>query len=478
MFSKNVATLLFSTCFFALVLSACTTSTSECRQNSECAPHQYCASGSGGVFFEGGICINKDRTPNTDALDASNLGQDTDNDEDSSLSPDALLADAQPENNDITESDSDDSDTTPPAECISNDECSASSEGEWGECTFELPCDTEGVQKRDVSSATCENSVCISATTTEERACTRETENIACGQSTNAEWSECSYDGKKTRQTFAPTCKNSVCTTAVGVEELPCTCTNNASCGGVTYGPWKSCKFETTCASTGLQSREVKTPTCTSGACSIVVSQEQKECNRESTDGLSCGQKDFANWGTCSNPNACASTGTQTRQVESFICENDTCKTNIATETQNCALTPKPTCGNATYSNWSTCTYASTCANSGNQSRTKTTPTCQNGMCNGVNTTETRECGTRNTDSTVCGDEKLVEAGKCEYVFICDNSGNATPDKYVTPICKAGACTAEKIDYKFPKCTRNTDGLPCGGKVKAFCNHGCCGICE
>jgi hypothetical protein len=67
-------------------------------------------------------------------------------------------------------------------QCASKDDCSADQPGDWSDCVYADDCVTSGTQSRPVTSYTCTTATgkCVGKATIEMRACTRETEGIAC----------------------------------------------------------------------------------------------------------------------------------------------------------------------------------------------------------------------------------------------------------------------------------------------------------
>ncbi len=463
--------------------SACTVDGSNCKTDDDCSAGLQCKSG-GGVFFGGGICMSPSANPIDDSLDTSHFVDsdrsiDSDYTTDSNFPDDTAALPPSDTDNSDTNDDADTNDDSDTNECVIDEDCGQSDEGEWDTCDgFQTACATAGLQTRQLHKPTCTDGVCSVIATTEQRDCARETNDDSCGPVNASEWSTCSFDGKKTRQVTTQTCQDSACTPRTTTEELPCACTNNPSCGAPTYGNWTSCSFETTCASTGEKKREVRTPTCQTNACTIVVSTQTESCFRASTTGNSCGQPSSAAWSTCTNPgsNTCATSGTRTQQIHTPTCQSDECVIVTTTNSQNCALSPPTSCGTPSYSNWSLCSYAQTCSLIGTQTRTKTTPTCQNQSCNGVQTTETQPCGARTTTDVVCGTSSPSPWSACSYVDTCVTTASSSR-VVTTQVCNNGTCSGTKqtTEYDWTRCSRDTQHNPCdNGHAFGTCVNGCC----
>src|SRR5262249_35037311 len=108
-------------------------------------------------------------------------------------------------------------------------------------------------------------------------------------------------------------------------------CLNDPDCGPVTYGAWGVCGgFASTCDTSGTQSRPVTTPHCNSGTCTSTQSTETQACTR-TTDGDVCGAVTYGTWSACGGfTGTCAESGTQTRSVTTPTCSGGSC-TNMVT---------------------------------------------------------------------------------------------------------------------------------------------------
>lgn len=141
-------------------------------------------------------------------------------------------------------------------------------------------------------------------------------------------------------------------------------------------------------------------------------------------------------------------------------CGTDTtCLDYYCNEGVECTSAPRnegATCDQTACGPWSTCSYPSTCAETGTQTRTCTDYICVSGSCQGQTRNETSTC-TRDTDGQDCG-----TCSSCSYLDVCDNTGSKT-----CPKCSNGEC----VNQSFT-CPRNTDGLDCG--ICKICQGGTC----
>ncbi|HTQ44676.1 MAG TPA: hypothetical protein VMI75_18070 [Polyangiaceae bacterium] len=135
-------------------------------------------------------------------------------------------------------------------------------------------------------------------------------------------------------------------------------------------------------------------------------------------------------------------------------------------------------CGPVVYGTWSTCSYVSTCANSGSRTRSAATPICSSGACTPMTSTvmDTSGCA-RNTDGTTCGTGQACNGGTCKCAPQCSGK-NCGPDSCggtcgscsgANATCNNGVC----------QCTPNA-GCVAGGDVGNVCaaDNGCGGPCS
>lgn len=184
----------------SLALSACTSSGSECVDNSDCLSTHYCAN-SGGVFFASGVCTirasttsSKDPSDDMDTVDDTAIFDDTSNDIETDT---ALNTDTNPETDTNSETDTDaetDTDTPSGDECLIDMDCGFSILGTWDECFFLDFCANIGQKERSRTKVQCLNGYCSTENTVESTECNRDTTGEQCGDPNPAPiWEECLY---------------------------------------------------------------------------------------------------------------------------------------------------------------------------------------------------------------------------------------------------------------------------------------------
>ncbi|MFT5356159.1 MAG: hypothetical protein ACI9KE_003382 [Polyangiales bacterium] len=178
-------------------------------------------------------------------------------------------------------------------------------------------------------------------------------------------------------------------------------------------------------------------------------------------NGSVCGATENGSWSACSFGSTCAETGTQTRPVTSFACGNGTCGASIAMEARACMReTDGSGCGSASTGSWGSCGgFADSCDQTGLRSRTVSTPTCGGGSCNVAMTTQTEPC-MRNTNGNSCGSVSNGAWGVCGYSNSCDESASRSRT-VTTPTCNSGTCSGV-ASTQTETCSRDTDGVTCG----------------
>ncbi|MEW5737725.1 MAG: hypothetical protein AB1938_02305 [Myxococcota bacterium] len=368
--------------------------------------------------------------------------------------------------------------------------CGMTTYSAWTACSYPNACAASGSRTRTRTESTCGSGMCNVTTTTETdtAGCARNTEGTSCGSGTVGTWSACSYatpcseTGTRTRSRTDPICQGGSCTMVTSTETDTTGCgrtTSGQSCGTTQTGAWGTCSYGSTCANSGSRTRTVTTYTCGGGACNSNATTETDTtgCSR-STTGQSCGTTSTGAWGACSYGSACTNSGSRTRTVTTYTCTPmGTCGTSTSTETDTagCARnTSGQSCGTTSYGSWGNCSYGGTCANSGSQSRSVTTYTCQSESCNASTSSETQACS-RNTNGTTCGTTTYGSWSACSYSGPCAQSGSQS--RTVTDyVCSGGSCTASSWSQTdSTSCTRNTEGQLCGSQSCGSCQ---CGICE
>lgn len=237
-------------------------------------------------------------------------------------------------------------------------------------------------------------------------------------------------------------------------------------CGSTTFTAWSVCDGGSACASMGGQTRTRTDPLCNgTGTCSPVNTGEAQACMR-TTEGTSCGTTTFSAYTTCTYASSCATTGSRTRTRTDPLCASGTCSAvqNTETDTAGCVrTTDNLSCGTSTYGAYSACTFGSTCAETGSRTRTRTDPVCQTGTCGSTTATETDSTGcTRTTGGQSCGTTMTGAWGSCSYGGTCATTG--TRSRTVsTYTCGSGACNTSTVtENDTTGCNRTTSGSSCG----------------
>jgi hypothetical protein len=179
------------------------------------------------------------------------------------------------------------------------------------------------------------------------------------------------------------------------------------ACGtGTVWGPFGVCgNFDGTCDASGTQTRTRTDHTCVVGACTETTRNESADCLRN-TDGITCN-----------------------------------------TPTQSCDV-----CGG----------FADNCDNTGTQSCTSTSFTCQNETCTPSSTTVSVEC-TRNTNGTTCAPD-TTSCTPCMWPSLCAETAPPQSCTCSSFTCQSGSCSQQDSSCPQP-CSRETDGVRCGSCV-------------
>ncbi|MFK8002308.1 MAG: hypothetical protein AB8H86_22115 [Polyangiales bacterium] len=179
------------------------------------------------------------------------------------------------------------------------------------------------------------------------------------------------------------------------------------------------------------------------------------------TNGSVCGTSENGSWSACSFGSTCAETGTQTRPVTSYACNSGTCGASIAMESRACTRsTDGAGCGSPSTGDWSACGgFDDACDLMGTRTRTVSTPSCSGGSCTVTMSTQSEACS-RNTNGVVCGSVSNGAWGSCGYSNSCDESAAQTRT-VTTPTCGSGTCNNVNTT-QTGICNRDTDGVMCG----------------
>lgn len=240
---------------------------------------------------------------------------------------------------------------------------------------------------------------------------------VGCGTPAYSAWGPCtpsavcSTSGKQTRTHTSQACTGTgACVSEDATETQSCVpATNGRSCGDTTFGQYTSCSYPLACSTSGTRTRTRVDPVCTNGTCTSVQTTETDStgCARATT-GTSCGTTQMGPWGECGYTDACATSGTHSRPVTTYTCSaTGSCDPSTTNEVDTSLCTRNTqgtTCASTVYGNYTTCSRASACSNSGSRTRAVTTYACNaTRACTPSTTTETDVAGcARNSDGTVC----------------------------------------------------------------------------
>ncbi|MDP2269378.1 MAG: hypothetical protein Q8N23_24880 [Archangium sp.] len=310
---------------------------------------------------------------------------------------------------------------------------------------------------------------------------------VGCGTTTFTAWSTCdggaacasSGTQSRTRSdklcTGAGTCGN----VDTGENQACVRMTEGIACGTTTFGAYSACTYAAACSTTGTRTRVRTEPLCASGTCSAVqVTETDSAGCARSTNSMSCGASTFGPYGSCGFASTCAESGTRTRTRTDPVCLSGTCGSAMATETDSAGCTRSTggtSCGTTNTGAYGACSYAATCSTTGTRSRTVSTYTCGSGACNTSTVTEndTSGCG-RSTTGTSCGTTQTSAYTACSYANACSNTGSRTRT-VTTYACNAGGgCDPSTVtETDTVGCNRGQDGTTCG--TTAFGGYTACG---
>lgn len=273
----------------------------------------------------------------------------------------------------------------------------------------------------------------------------------------------------------------------------PVGCTSNSQC----QTPPSPCLQPGTCDTT---TNECDFPPvdCSSmdSACTVGVCEAGTgTCVAQpAAEGDSCEAPTVENCGTCGNFNGeCGEDGTQACTCTSFTCQSGACTASATSCDRPCSRsTTGNSCGaGQTIESCGSCSYSSTCDNTGSQNCTCTNFTCGGGTCNaGAPFTCPQACN-RNTNGDTCGAGlgEVVTQGSCQYSSTCDERAETSGRTCRDNRCDSGTCNRGSTYACERSCSRNTDGNLCGARscgtnrvIDLCCNSGACnvecGICE
>ncbi|NTX16312.1 hypothetical protein HUA76_36640 [Myxococcus sp. CA056] len=269
-----------------------------------------------------------------------------------------------------------------------------------------------------------------------------------------------------------------LCRGAAGVCDAAETCTgssaqcpgdnavaNGTTCGTAQSGGWSTCGgFSGECGESGSRSRDVTTYACSSGQCQASTATQSEGCAR-TTSGNSCGPgSGTGNWGACGGfSGTCGESGSQSRSVTNYACSSGSCQGSSSTESRGCSRdTDGLSCGSGGASGWSSCSFSSTCAQSGTQQRTVSSHVCSGGACGSDSYVESRSCG-RVTEGSWCGPEysSYVWSDCAGFSDVCDSGGTQSM-QFMREKCQSEQCSPTYYSNSRA-CSRSTNGTSCGG---------------
>jgi hypothetical protein len=137
-----------------------------------------------------------------------------------------------------------------------------------------------------------------------------------------------------------------------------------------------------------------------------------------SSEAEACGTvQECTEYTACTFGSVCGETGVKTRTCVAYTCQAGACVAGDPAQDQaQCVRqTEGLSCGSTLYTSCSSCTYSSTCAQSGSQTCTCTDYSCSSGSCQSSSSSCTRGC-TRQTDGVLCN---IVGGGQ----EVCCNNG-------------------------------------------------------
>lgn len=362
--------------------------------------------------------------------------------------------------------------------------CGTTSFSGWSLCDAGAGCASNGVQTRTRTELACTglNGTCSPSADTESQPCARPTDGVSCGSATYGSYTACSYasacstSGTRTRPRTDPICANGTCSAVQTTETDTAGCartTENQSCGTPTYGSWSTCSFAATCDESGTRTRTRTDPVCQAMTCGTTTATETDttSCGR-STGGMSCGATSYGSWSACTYASPCAASGSRTRTVTTYACGSGACNSTMTTETDSSSACDRTTqgtsCAPTDYGQYTTCTYADTCSNSGTRSRQVTTYTCAAGTCASNTTSEDGSAGcARNTNGVEC----RPAVGLCDQAEVC-SSGACPSDGYLPggTVCREAD---ETVCLRQASCSGSSSSCP----PPVHCPTGriCCG---
>lgn len=246
--------------------------------------------------------------------------------------------------------------TTETEECtreLSTTYCASTDYGEWSACEpIDGSCSTEGVESRTVTDYLCNGGECQPDQHVETRSCTLDPEGDECASTEVEPWSDCggfsdvcSQQGTETRVVTDYLCSAGSCEPASWTDERECTRdTDDVQCDDTIYGQWGECTgFDDACDEQGLEHRSVTDYRCLEGSCEPDEWTDTRSCSRVTEDD-ECGQTDYGEWSDCEFEDPCDTEGEKWRTVTDYLCSDEECMAAQWTETESCSRTVDDDC--------------------------------------------------------------------------------------------------------------------------------------
>jgi hypothetical protein len=208
-------------------------------------------------------------------------------------------------------------------------------------------------------------------------------------------------------------------------------CLGDDDCAPVVYGSWGPCEVPDSgiCAESGVKRRSVTSYSCSGDKICVAQTGEQIEPCSRPTQGDSCGDDLYGQWGECQYTNKCETTGVKQRPATTYTCDSGDCVSNVGTDTtsEGCVRdTAGESCGSDECGPFSACQYDvdDTCSETGIRTQTCQPRVCQNGACGyGTSYTVSEACNRTTTgnactgsdpcSSYTCGNGSCVGAARC-----------------------------------------------------------------
>lgn len=230
-------------------------------------------------------------------------------------------------------------------------------------------------------------------------------------------------------------------------------CATDADCPAPITGGFGPCGgFADACATSGTYSRTIQTFHCTTGSCVATSTTDTQGCTRPSTDGNNCGASSCGAYSRCSaaTSDVCSTAGMQSRTCTDYACSGGTCNSVGRSDLASCSLPSQDgvTCMATTCGAWTgACDYTGDCHATGQmQSRSCTDYACGSGSCVAGALRTEMQPCPVAPNATVCTDN-TIQCG----VWHCDTAGVCRPF--------SGQCSGTQVccDSFFPaRCTTSS----------------------